>query len=180
MIEVRFKPTRLAPEPLTTMCFCQWVRKLPSGGSICFYFFCRRAQRIVIMTKVAVWAHLPSFIREGNGNPLQYSCLENPRDGGAWWADVSGVAQSQTQLKQLSSSSIIYLILLMRKLRPRPNPRSKNKGMVETKTSSSAMILHGATLMFFLSTTPLQIQLITASSRICVAHTERDRAHFPT
>ena len=110
----------------------------------------------------------------------QYSCLENPRDGGAWWADVSGVAQSQTQLKQLSSSSIIYLILLMRKLRPRPNPRSKNKGMVETKTSSSAMILHGATLMFFLSTTPLQIQLITASSRICVAHTERDRAHFPT
>ena len=41
---------------------------------------------------------------EGNGNPLQYSCLENPRDGGAWWAAVSGVAQSQTRLKQLSSS----------------------------------------------------------------------------
>ena len=36
---------------------------------------------------------------------LQYSCLENPRDGGAWWAAVSGVAQSQTRLKQLSSSS---------------------------------------------------------------------------
>ena len=42
---------------------------------------------------------------EGNGTPLQYSCLENPRDGGAWWAAVHGVAQSQTQLKQLSSSS---------------------------------------------------------------------------
>ena len=42
---------------------------------------------------------------EGNGNPLQCSCLENPRDGGAWWAAVSGVAQSQTRLKQLSSSS---------------------------------------------------------------------------
>ena len=42
---------------------------------------------------------------EGKGNPLQSSCLENPRDGGAWWAAVSGVAQSQTQLKQLSSSS---------------------------------------------------------------------------
>ena len=41
---------------------------------------------------------------EGNGNPLQCSCLENPRDGGAWWAAVSGVAQSQTRLKQLSSS----------------------------------------------------------------------------
>ena len=39
-----------------------------------------------------------------NGNPLQCSCLENPRDGGAWWAAVYGVAQSQTQLKQLSSS----------------------------------------------------------------------------
>ena len=43
---------------------------------------------------------------EGNGNPLQCSCLENPRDGGAWWAAVSGVAESQTQLKRLSSSSI--------------------------------------------------------------------------
>ena len=42
---------------------------------------------------------------KGNGNPLQCSCLENPRDGGAWWAAVYGVAQSRTQLKRLSSSS---------------------------------------------------------------------------
>ena len=42
---------------------------------------------------------------EGHSNPLQYSCLENPRDSGAWWAAVYGVAQSQTRLKQLSSSS---------------------------------------------------------------------------
>ena len=48
---------------------------------------------------------LVSCIGEGNGNPLQYSCLENPRDGGAWWAAVYGVAQSWTQLKHLSSSS---------------------------------------------------------------------------
>ena len=40
-----------------------------------------------------------------NGNPLQCSCLENPRDGRAWWATIYGVAQSQTQLKRLSSSS---------------------------------------------------------------------------
>ena len=40
-----------------------------------------------------------SCIGEGNGNPLKCSCLENPRDGGAWWAAVSGVAQSQTRLK---------------------------------------------------------------------------------
>ena len=46
-----------------------------------------------------------SCIGEGNGNPLQYSCLENPRDRGAWWAAVYGVAQSQTRLKRLSSSS---------------------------------------------------------------------------
>ena len=44
-------------------------------------------------------------VGEGNGNPLQCSCLENPRDGGAWWAAVYGVAQSQTRLKRLSSSS---------------------------------------------------------------------------
>ena len=42
---------------------------------------------------------------KGNGNPSQCSCLENPRDGGAWWAAVYGIAQSQTQLKRLSSSS---------------------------------------------------------------------------
>ena len=42
---------------------------------------------------------------EGNGNSLQYSCLENTRDGGAWWAAVYGVSQSWTRLKQLSSSS---------------------------------------------------------------------------
>ena len=55
------------------------------------------------------WLHFHfslSCIAEGNGNPLQCSCLENPRDRGAWWAAVSGVAQSQTRLKWLSSSSM--------------------------------------------------------------------------
>ena len=46
-----------------------------------------------------------SCIGEGNGNPLQCSCLENPRDGEAWWAAFYGVAQSRTLLKRLSSSS---------------------------------------------------------------------------
>ena len=53
-----------------------------------------------------------SCIGEGNGNPLQGSCLENPRDGGAWWAAVYGVTQSRTQLKSLSSSSSRSLITL--------------------------------------------------------------------
>ena len=48
-----------------------------------------------------------SCIGEGNGNPLQCSCLENPRDGGAWWAAVYGVTQSRTRLTRLSSSSSI-------------------------------------------------------------------------
>ena len=47
-----------------------------------------------------------SCIGEGNDNPLQCSCLENPRDGGAWWAAVYGVTQSWTRLNRLSSSSI--------------------------------------------------------------------------
>ena len=47
-----------------------------------------------------------SCIGEGSGNSLQCSCLENPRDRGAWWAAVYGVAQSQTRLKRLSSSSL--------------------------------------------------------------------------
>ena len=45
-----------------------------------------------------------SCIGEGNGNPLQCSCLENPRDRGSWWATAYGVAQSRTRLKWLSSS----------------------------------------------------------------------------
>ena len=49
-------------------------------------------------------------IGEGNGNPLQYSCLENPRDGGAWWAAVYGIVQSRTRLKRFSSSSSSVLI----------------------------------------------------------------------
>ena len=60
------------------------------------------------------WSFKPTFhsplslscIGEGSGNPLQYSCLENPRDRGAWWAAIYGVAQSRTQLKWLSSSKI--------------------------------------------------------------------------
>ena len=51
-----------------------------------------------------------SCIGEGNGNPLQCSCLENPRDRGAWWAAVYGVEQSRTQLKQLSSSSSLLAV----------------------------------------------------------------------
>ena len=55
-----------------------------------------------------------SCIGEGNGNPLQCSCLENPRDRGAWWVAVYGVSQSRTRLKRLSSSSSRLMQLLWR------------------------------------------------------------------
>ena len=81
------------------------------------------------------WLHfhfLPSRIGEGNGNPPQCSCLENPRDGGAWWAAIYGAAQSRTRLKRLSSwwlvwyanffshrSAACWAVLLPRSLRKR-------------------------------------------------------------
>ena len=51
-----------------------------------------------------------SCIGEGNGNPLQCYCLENPRDGGAWWAAVYGVAQSRTRLKHLAAAAAAWSI----------------------------------------------------------------------
>ena len=62
----------------------------------------------VAESDTAEWLHFHfslSCTGEGNGNPPQCSCLENPRDGGAWWAAVYGVAQSRTRLKRLSSRS---------------------------------------------------------------------------
>ena len=61
--------------------------------------------------EVSIWTESGCVSGEGDGTPLQYSCLENPMDGGAWWAAVHGVAQSRTRLKQLSSSSSSRLCL---------------------------------------------------------------------
>ena len=71
-------------------------------------------QSMGLLTVGHNWATSLSLpcIGEGNGNPLQCSCLENPRDGGAWWAAISGVAQSRTRLKWLSSSSSSRPVLL--------------------------------------------------------------------
>ena len=74
-----------------------------------------------------------SCIGEGNGSPLQCSCLENPRDRGAWWAAVYGVTQSQTQLKRLSSSSSI---LQLKRDKKKKKKRDFPGGPV-TKTLSS-------------------------------------------
>ena len=71
------------------------------------------------------WLHFQfslSCIGEGNGNPLQCSCLENPRDGGAWWAAVYGVAQSQTRLKRLGSLAANFSIYRFERPHPFPEP----------------------------------------------------------
>ena len=75
-----------------------------------------------------------SCIGEGNGNPLQCSCLENPREGGAWWAAVYGVTQSWTQLKQLSRSSSKGLYLLL--------PLSPLHSLLDFHWSSCTSLLH--------------------------------------
>jgi hypothetical protein len=64
-----------------------------------------RPQSATVSTVSPSICHEVMGLGEGNGNPLQCSCLENPRDGGAWWAAVYGVAQRWTRLKRLSSSS---------------------------------------------------------------------------
>ena len=58
-------------------------------------------------------ACMHAYIGEGNGNPLQYSCLENPRDREAWWAAIYGVAQNWTWLKRLSSNSLLLRVQLL-------------------------------------------------------------------
>ena len=63
------------------------------------------------MTERLLFIFSLSCTGEGNGNPLQCSCLENPRDGGAWWAAICGVAQKRTRLKRLSSSSSSRVIV---------------------------------------------------------------------
>ena len=70
---------------------------------------------------------LLSCIGEGNGNPLQCSCLENTRDGGAWWDAIYGVTQSRPRLKRLSSSSSSILISRPREKNTHPSKGTKSQ-----------------------------------------------------
>ena len=79
--------------------FIFWDSKITADGD-CSH----EIKRLLILGR-KVMTILDSIFREGNGTPLQCSCLGNPREGGAWWAADYGVAQSQTRLKRLSSSS---------------------------------------------------------------------------
>ena len=93
-----------------------------------------------------------SCIGDGNGNPLQCSCLENSRDGGAWWAAIYGVTQSRTRLKWLSSSSsssILFLVALSLIARPLMSP------MWKLEVFSGIFFLVGSHLYFLNPLRPL-------------------------
>ena len=76
----------------------KWTGMGKLNPDVHYIYYCR--QESLRINRVAL-----IVIGEGNGNPLQCSCLENPRDSRAWWAAIYGVTQSRTQLKWLSSSS---------------------------------------------------------------------------
>ena len=84
----------------TYMYNSHWGRAATGNKKSCVYA-CRVTS--VVSDSLRPCRLLPG---EGNGSPLQYSCLENPRDGGAWWAAICGVAQSRTRLERLSSSRL--------------------------------------------------------------------------
>ena len=91
---------------------------------------------------------------EGNGTPLQYSCLENPRDMGAWWAAVYGVAQSWTRLKQLSSSSEYFISVLFL-----PEVGGGEKQLKQDK-SFPMLLLHSCLSLHLFETMFLQSELL--------------------
>ena len=76
---------------------------LPSS---CLYesndFYCPQMLRPALSQLLGLWTHIVPVTGEGNGTPLQHSCLENPMDGGAWWAAVHRVANSQTKLSDFT------------------------------------------------------------------------------
>ena len=92
-----------------------------------------------------------SCIGEGNGNPLQCSCLENPRDRGAWWAAIYGVAQNQTGLKRLSSSSSNYQVLNQTHASQVSLVTHHGNDSIEFSGVSASVIQHGDLLLLTLS-----------------------------
>ena len=109
------------------------------------------------------WLHFHfslSCTGEGNGNPLQCSCLENPRDSGAWWAAVSGVTQGWTRLKWLSSSSSNHKIGAIQSHIQAPLIVLFPPSLV---TSSTYILnpLKSSGINFFL--TPIYVDILTSS-----------------
>ena len=134
---------------------------------------------IIIIVKLIIKIYHLLCIRchvgEGNGNPLQCSCLENLRDRGAWWAAVSGVTQSRTQLKWLSSSSKYHVNHIKESISQQLNQKSNSapiflKEQPETSLSRCVMkvtaqkwqvqeqVLPKSKILFFFSISMSSIQ----------------------
>ena len=95
----------LLSKQILPYCFGLWLR---------FYFFFLSLHLKIFLAWNLFLAFSIVVPGEGNGSPLQCSCLENPRDRGAWWAAVYGVTQSRTWLKRLSSSSSSIVVPLLK------------------------------------------------------------------
>ena len=104
------------------------------------------------MTEQLHFHYSLSCIGEGNGNPLQCSCLENPRDGTAWWAAVYGVAQSRTLLTQLSSSS--------------SSPKGTYFILITANFQSQSLAIHNTLLFYSTEMLHLFLSLRMLSSNI--------------
>ena len=104
----------------TSSFYCLWISSCTSSSCWKVYAFpiefayhsCQKSFKInrglsldISVYSIDLYIYPYANTRKGNGNPLQYSCLENPMDRGAWWATVHGVMKSWTQLTWLSSSS---------------------------------------------------------------------------
>ena len=79
--------------------FLLYIYGLPSICTLLYYITTHK-EYISWLTSFLLYSHI------GNGNPLQYSCLENPMEGGAWWATVPWVAKSRTQLSDFTFTFI--------------------------------------------------------------------------
>ena len=70
----------------------------------------RQTPEATVYPEMSLWSVLSKRVGEGNGNPLRYSCLENPMGGGAWWATVHGVAESRTRLSDFTFTFHSYAL----------------------------------------------------------------------
>ena len=121
-----------------------------------------------------------SCFGEGNGNPLQCSCLENPRDGGAWWAAIYGVIQSWTRLKRFSSSSSSSSSMGFSSGSAVKNPPAiKNWSMVGEDPLKKEMTTHSSVLAWEIPQTkePSRLQSMKSQRVRHDLATEHKRAH---
>ena len=117
-----------------------------------------------------------SCTREGNVNLLQCSCLENPRDGGAWWAAVYGIAQSRTRLKRLGSSRLFHQTISCMSVKWKNRGGAVPGGPLSGRSGClfifSALKIHGQTLIF-----PV-LNLKTVFSHVFCTWTPQEKYHL--